>query len=427
MGESNVIRVLRPSIPTGDRLRIIVQRELGQVINRLNHSFASSPLLFLHGNLDETWKAARINTSLDPNHPGDSTTVVTIDKLLKPGKESPKVETIKDVSFVRLDKELSEISFPKYDIDNEDFYDAFVHRFIELWPEVKRQCADYLDIPTAIEPEEVFLCEIDNTPGEIIEFCFKEFPRVENYTYTIFDSINITSNFKFEVLSPDYERKFWEFLVFSDDEVEDEESSYASLVKARGLLNIAAEVVISVNNSGKSTMSLIKNMGLPIPAFALGDSSTTTRLPYPYAEQLDLFVERIKLNLLDTTSSSHEKISNREHTEQIIIPIYDEKFDRLANVLNKIEQKLPSTKEGRKRNREQSDLIIARAEMFKGFKETNPEWTQDKVAMEYNNFMAEKFAKGEIVMLDKQATGETVRNAYRKMGWNWPTRGWRTR
>ena len=61
-----------------------------------------------------------------------------------------------------------------------------------------------------------------------------------------------------------------------------------------------------------------------------------------------------------------------------------------------------------------TEKICIRAAMFKRLKDAHPAWSMDRVAMEANPEL------GEIV------TGETVRNAYRAMGWKW-NRGDRVR
>ncbi len=49
-----------------------------------------------------------------------------------------------------------------------------------------------------------------------------------------------------------------------------------------------------------------------------------------------------------------------------------------------------------------------RAEVFKGIKTAHPSWGYDRVAIEASRDLAES------------VSAETVRNAYRLMGWKWP-------
>lgn len=54
-----------------------------------------------------------------------------------------------------------------------------------------------------------------------------------------------------------------------------------------------------------------------------------------------------------------------------------------------------------------TEKIRVRAAVFRRLKDAHPAWSMDRVAMEASREL------GEIV------TGETVRNAYRAMGWKW--------
>lgn len=390
---SKVIKVMRPSIPTGNVLHIVIQQGQSQVINRLNHSFATSPLFFRYGMQDETWKVTKIRTFLDPNHPGESSTEITIDKLLESRNELPKVEIIKDLSVVSMGRGLSEISFPKYDIDNEYFYNKFVKRLIELWPQVKRQCADYLDIPTSLEAEEIFACEINRNPNEIVKFCYENFPQLtDGFSYRVFDNkLEIKSTFSFENLPPDYQHRFWEFLIIANDNIVDKQSPEASFVKTRGLRNLAAEVVIASDDGNKSILLLVKNMGLPVSTYGVYrngeiiDEKEGYRLPFPYQDSLDTFIFRIK-NLLENSSS-------------------------------------PDNKE---KKRKQAVHIKYRNECFKAIKDDHPNFTQARVAMEYNDQLLERMISNDVSESDRWVSENDVRKAFKDNNWIW-TRGIRTR
>lgn len=390
---SKVIRVMRPSIPTGYILHIVIQQGQSQVINRLNHSFATSPLFFKYGMQDENWKVTKIRTILDPNHPGESSTEIIIDKLLESGNESPKIDVVKDVSIVSLDEKLSEISFPKYDVDNKDFYDEFVKRLIELWPEVKRQCADYLDIPTFLEAEEVFACEINKNPNEIVRFCYENFPQLDDdFSYKVFGNrLEIKSTYSFEDLLPDYQHRFWEFLIIANDTIVDDQSSEASFVKTRGLRNVAAEVVIASDDGNKSILLLVKNMGLPVAAYnvyrngEIVDEEESHRLPFPYQDSVDAFIFRIK-NLLENSNS-------------------------------------PDIKE---KKRKRAEHIKYRNECFKTIKDDHPNFTQAQVAMEYNDQLLKRMNSNDVSESDRWVSENDVRKAFKENDWIW-TRGVRTR
>ena len=400
---SKVIRVMRPSIPTGYLLHIVIQQGQSQVINRLNHSFATSPLLFKYGMQDETWKVTKIRTILDPNHPGESSTEITIDKLLESRNESPKIDVVKDVSIVSLDDKLSKISFPKYDVDNKEFYDEFVKRLIDLWPEVKRQCADYLDIPTFLEADEIFRCEVYSIPAKIINFCYGNFPLLEDdFSYSLFDSrVQISSQLSFVDYIPDYENRFWEFVVITTDTIKNHDYPEASFIESRGLKNIVAEVVIAMVEDKKFLVSVMKNMSLPVPGFAKlikediegkrkingNKMEEIERLPYPYQGIIDTFVSKLEEFLQDYYSKSDSK----------------------------------------NRKRGPSQLIKNRARQFKEIKDTHLDWTQQQVADYYTDTMySEMELRGDKEESIDGATADDVRNAYKAMGWAW-TQGKRTK
>jgi hypothetical protein len=56
---------------------------------------------------------------------------------------------------------------------------------------------------------------------------------------------------------------------------------------------------------------------------------------------------------------------------------------------------------------------IARAEYFKALKDAYPQWSQARVAAEASRRPVQQGGLGETV------TGDTVRSAYRSMGWPW--------
>ena len=60
-----------------------------------------------------------------------------------------------------------------------------------------------------------------------------------------------------------------------------------------------------------------------------------------------------------------------------------------------------------------------RADVFKKLKDEHPDWTQLQVAMEASKVIAKELGEE----LGEEFTADTVRNAYRAMGWKWPKRG----
>ena len=92
-----------------------------------------------------------------------------------------------------------------------------------------------------------------------------------------------------------------------------------------------------------------------------------------------------------------------------LYPFLTEFFEKLLQEIERaglIEIELPA-KKGVGKRRGPTVRTQARAEVFKKLKDAHPEWSQAKVAME---------AERE---LNEDVTVDTVRNAYRAMGWKW--------
>jgi len=380
---------MNPSNPRKNQTQIIIQQELSQIIRELNNSFETSPLTFSEDDSQNNdFRFSGITTSINPISPRNSITETNFVKLINPPNKKSHSFATQEISFFSITNDLTEITVPTTDIIVNGLEISFIRRLVELYPEVKRQSAKFLRIPTDIVPEEIISCDVRLNPVEMITFCYENFPKLEDgFSCELFsDSTKVESSFSFEDFQPDYECNLWEFLIVANATGFRKISLDDDGVIMNELRSLAAKVVVRSNDTQKSNISVLKNNDLPIlPILGIG-SEETVRLPYLYQEQLDLFINKVKTLLVDETSSEKKK---RERLQE-------------------------------------SESIIKRANAFKRIKDANPEWTLDKVAMEYNISMYEKIKDGDRVEFDKEASGTTVRNAYRTNGWKWD-RGVRTR
>jgi hypothetical protein len=363
---------------------IVIQGSQEQIINRLNFSFKQKPLNFPKGIDSEQWVFLEVKKNIDKDEQKRNLLEFKIGKLIEqPGNESVSFSTLETIELADIGKDQACFFIPKFDFDNEEIYKIFVRRLTELWPEAKRQCSEYLGIPLGGTFQKVYQCYIELTPQELVRICYSSFFGVDDTIEYEFGEAKLPVKTTLYPINfpPDDEYPIWEFFVVAKDTIPlDDEAGYERIL-VRGLTNMAIKVEIHKKIKTTCDVLVYKNIDLPLPAFYPGKGpQKPMREPYPYDKVLNGFITKLQRNF---------------------------------------EQSKPE-KSKQERRREKENLVYEqRAREFKRIKEEHPEYSQERVAMAYNDWLFEKTKNGEVIEFDREATADTVSNIFKKKGWKW--------
>ena len=110
---------------------------------------------------------------------------------------------------------------------------------------------------------------------------------------------------------------------------------------------------------------------------------------------------RLNISVSDEEKEWLDQIAEFEgETDQAIIRRCIRNLARKCGVISATVSDAPN-------RRGPTEKVLIRAEAFKRIKDENPSWNTDRVAMEASEELNETLA------------AESVRNAYRAMGWEW--------
>lgn len=110
---------------------------------------------------------------------------------------------------------------------------------------------------------------------------------------------------------------------------------------------------------------------------------------------------RLNVSVSDEEMEWLDQIAELEgETDQIIIRRCIRDMARRLGILSSTVSDAPN-------RRGPTEKVLIRAQVFKRIKDANPGWNTDRVAMEASE------------ELNETLTAESVRNAYRAMGWEW--------
>lgn len=146
----------------------------------------------------------------------------------------------------------------------------FIIGMNSIWPEAKRQLADYYDYDIEKCDTLVFNYLLETTPETFIEFCYDELQEGKlakytlEYEYSVGESKSpVKTKIKYISFLPDYKNPQWDFFLIALDTYPEKNNIDYAQARIKGENNLVARFEITQTNRNKIQVKLWKSSYFP--------------------------------------------------------------------------------------------------------------------------------------------------------------------